>query len=350
MNRPAPGTIVSVPGDADERFISPRPSRWIRLFTAIAWLTTLALAACVLLRFFFHDGTYLLTWINAFTRYIYLPAYACLLFALWKRRRWLAVANVGIIVCHLWWLVPDYLPDRRFASTTTIGSSVATPESLRIYYANVRYRNEQRDAVWREIQEANPDIVILIECMGDWRESFRKSPLAAIYAYNSGLDQVTVENFVFAKSPPKSIRHDWITGRCVETIEFPLGTETFRVVGLHAPRPMSFRDNDYYGFWKRVTPMLLGERHPLIVVGDFNATQYSRVFADLKAGGLRSAHEDRARGYATTWPNGAIPIPPVRIDQAFLSDDVKCVGITEGRGTGSDHKPLVLDVEIGARR
>jgi endonuclease/exonuclease/phosphatase (EEP) superfamily protein YafD len=92
--------------------------------------------------------------------------------------------------------------------------------------------------------------------------------------------------------------------------------------------------------------MLLRERHPLVVVGDFNATQYSKVYAQLKAAGLRSAHEDRARGYASTWPNGTLPIPPIRIDQAFLSPDVDCRGITDGRGTGSDHKPLILDIEV----
>ena len=263
-----------------------------------------------LLRFYFHDATYVLTWINAFTRYVYLPAYGCLILALWRRRRWLAIANAGIIACHLWWLAPDFLPDRRFAAATTTDSSVAAPKSLRIFYANVRNRNHERDALWRKIEEADPDIVVLVEFMGDWRESFRKSPLAASYPHNSGLNQVTVDNFLFSKTPPKSIRHDWFAGRCVETAEFPLGADSLRVVGLHSPRPMGIYGNDYAGYWSRVVPMLLEERRPLVVVGDFNATQYSRVYADLKAGGLRSAHEDRARGYATTWPNGAVPAAP----------------------------------------
>jgi hypothetical protein len=93
----------------------------------------------------------------------------------------------------------------------------------------------------------------------------------------------------------------------------------------------------------------LEARHPLIVIGDFNATQNSRVYKDLKIGGLRSAHEDRGRGYVTTWPNGWSLIPPIRIDQAFLSADVTCQDITEGIGTGSDHKPLILDVQIVAQ-
>jgi endonuclease/exonuclease/phosphatase (EEP) superfamily protein YafD len=327
-----------------------RLSWWTWLLLAIAWLVTFALGAVVLLRIFFHDGTFLLTGINAFTWYVYLPAYGCLLVALWKRRRWLAAANVGIIGCHLWWLAPDFVPDRRFATTTaTVHPGIGAPPSLRIFFANVRTLNQERNAIWQEIEDRDPDIVVLVEAMWGWRDSFRKSSLPAAYPYNSGLDQVTVENFVFSKLPPKSIRDDWIAGRCVQTVEFPLGAETLHLVGLHAPRPMDLRDNIYADFWNRAMPMLLGERQPLVVIGDFNATQYSHVYQELKAAGLRSAHEDRGRGYATTWPNGTVPLPPIRIDQAFLSPDVTCLNISEGRGLGSDHKPLVLDIEIGRR-
>jgi endonuclease/exonuclease/phosphatase (EEP) superfamily protein YafD len=110
---------------------------------------------------------------------------------------------------------------------------------------------------------------------------------------------------------------------------------------------MNFHVNDYDGFWKEVVPLVLSEPHSLVVVGDCNATQYSLVYEQLKAGGLRSAHEDRGRGYATTWPNGTLPLPPIRIDQAFLSPEVACTSIAEGEGRGSDHKPLILDIEVG---
>jgi endonuclease/exonuclease/phosphatase (EEP) superfamily protein YafD len=350
MNRPAPSTIVPVAGDADERAISFRPSWWIRWLLAVAWLVTLALGACALLRLFFHDATYLLTWINAFTRYVYLPAYGCLLLALFTGRRWLAVANVGIIGCHLWWLAPDFLPDRRFAATTAAADPHAdVARSLRIFFANVRMRNRNFEDLWDEIDAINPDIVLLVEFPPEWREALKKSRLLTKYRYDTGLDQVVIPNIVFSKLPLESIRHDWVANRCVETVEVLLGATTLRVVGLHAPRPMHVADNDYEGYWSNVIPLLFDERHPQVVVGDFNATQYSRVYQELRAGGLRSAHEVCGRGYATTWPNGAVPLPPIRIDQAFLSPDVVCHGITEGRGLGSDHKPLILDIEISAR-
>jgi endonuclease/exonuclease/phosphatase (EEP) superfamily protein YafD len=83
-----------------------------------------------------------------------------------------------------------------------------------------------------------------------------------------------------------------------------------------------------------------------VVLGDFNSTQYSLVYHEITSLGLRSAHEDRGRGFATTWPNGENPLPPIRIDQAFLSPEVECLDIFEGIGRGSDHKPLILDIRV----
>jgi endonuclease/exonuclease/phosphatase (EEP) superfamily protein YafD len=61
---------------------------------------------------------------------------------------------------------------------------------------------------------------------------------------------------------------------------------------------------------------------------------------------MRSAHDDRGRGYATTWPNDKFWLPPIRIDQAFLSPDVACKRIVEGHGKGSDHRPIVVDLTV----
>jgi endonuclease/exonuclease/phosphatase (EEP) superfamily protein YafD len=85
---------------------------------------------------------------------------------------------------------------------------------------------------------------------------------------------------------------------------------------------------------------------PLIVVGDLNATQYSRVYQRLTGGRLRGAHEDRGRGYATTWPAGRYWAPSIRIDHALLSPGIECLNIDETTIPGSDHRGLILEVRI----
>src|SRR4051812_47060740 len=84
----------------DPYFDSESPTRGGlvgRLFYWFVWLVTLALFTFALLRLVDHDGEHFFIWLNAFTRYIYLPAYACLAWAVWKRRWILAAANIAIV-------------------------------------------------------------------------------------------------------------------------------------------------------------------------------------------------------------------------------------------------------------
>src|SRR6476620_10417260 len=60
------------------------------LASGMAWILTILLITVALLRLTYYDATNFLTCLNAFTRYVYLPAYACLAWAIWKHR-WVLV-------------------------------------------------------------------------------------------------------------------------------------------------------------------------------------------------------------------------------------------------------------------
>lgn len=325
-----------------------------RATRACIWFLTLALATIAILRVVYHDGTTALTCLNAFSRYIYLPAYVFLIYAMRKRLTWLAIVNVLIICCHIYWLAPDFMRDRRFETGSTSAGAADTdsPQShVRILFGNVWYLNPGVDAFLQEVNQANPDIIVLVEFPWTWREPFRDSPVMAPYRYGHGYKPWRFEQVVVYSRLPLLVESErTITDRVVEFLDVMVGDQALHLIGLHSPRPTYFRDDDYAGYWQELTPLILESPHPLVVIGDFNTTQNSRVYKELKHGGLRSAHEDRGRGYAVTWPNGTLPIPPIRIDQAFLSSDVVCHGIAEGVGAGSDHKPLILDVEVPRTR
>ncbi len=314
-----------------------------------AWIVSLSLLAVAALRILYHDGTYVLVWFNAFTRYVYLPAYVCLLFAAWQRRWRLALVSSAVVGCHLAWLAPDFVRDGRFdppASSVAVESAGTSP-TMRIFFANVREVNEEYPAMLEEITEANPDVIVLLEYGWGWHLTFKTSPVLAPYKYGSGHLQSHIGSVnVFSRLPLKSEMQSWVAGRPMHTIEVELGSQALRLIGLHAPRPMNFPQYNYYECWEEMMPLLLSQPGPLVIVGDFNATQHSSVYQQLTQHRLRSAHQDRGRGYATTWPNGYYLVPPIRIDQVFLSPEVECVSIREGIGHGSDHRPLVVDVRI----
>jgi endonuclease/exonuclease/phosphatase (EEP) superfamily protein YafD len=327
-----------------------QPTRLGRLVYWLACLITLSLVIIGLLRVFYHDGNYFLTCLNAFTRYIYLPAYVCLAWAIWKRYRFLALANLAIIALHLTLITPDFVRDRRFDRAASSATTTAAPSpTIRIFFANVRSMNTEHDAMLEEIKAADPDIIVFVEFTWLWHNAYVHSPTFAKYPYGGGFDNTRLGTVnVFSRMPLKGDRLDWFGGRGLQTIQIAVGDRTLHLIGLHAPRPMNLRDDDDYdAFWSRTIPRILREPGPLVVVGDFNATQFSEIYERLTADRMRSAHQDRGRGYAVTWPNGQWGIPSlIRIDQALISPEVECLNIREGEGRGSDHKPLILDVRI----
>ena len=319
-----------------------------------AWLVALALCAVAALRIFYHDGSFLLIWLNAFTRYVYLPAYACLAWSAWQRRWVLSAASALAVGCHLTWMAPDFLRDRRFdlpAGTTTAETASRSSRSVRIFFANVAASNLEHDAMLQEIAAANPDVIVLVEYSWPWHLAFKSAPVMRPYIHGTGHLQSHIGSVnVFSKLPLKKEMQNWVNSRAVHTIDLELDGDTLRIIGLHGPRPIDDPKYDYAGYWQKLVPLLTAEQGPVVVVGDFNATEHSRAYRQLKAGSLRSAHDDRGRGYATTWPNGQVWLPPIRIDQAFVSSEIECQRIVEGRGLGSDHKPLIVDVRIRNHR
>lgn len=326
--------------------------RWV--FYVAAWLSTLVLVIFAGLRIFDHDATHFLIWVNAFTRYVYLPAYACLAWALWRRRWVLALVNLLIVGLHVAWIAPDFVRDRRFDAPTRASANSATSEAthrVRIFFANVNGYSTEFDSMLQEIKAADPDIIILAEFTQIWHDAFVRSWVHEKYPYGRGIrpDYLGMAN-VFSRLPLKTeVEHVFAT-RVVRTIDIDVDGQTLRIVGVHAPRPVHMTGQDYEGYWTGALPFLLSQPEPVVIIGDFNVTQYSRVYQQLTAKRLRSAHEDRGRGYATSWPNGQHLLPPIRVDQAFMSPEIECLGIVEGKGLGSDHKPLILDFQLRAKR
>ncbi len=229
--------------------IAPSISRFERIFRVLIWLVTLSLLAVVALRVLDHDGFRLLIWLNAFTRYVYLPAYACLAWAVWKRRWILAVANVAVVVFHIGLLAPDFVRDRRFDQAGSTLTDAAAAPHVRIFFANVANLNDEHDAMLREIKQADPDVVVLAEFTWLWRAAFLRSPIIAAYPYGNGPTDVNYGTVnVFSRIPLKKQQQHSIAGRCIQAIEIPVGSQTLRIVGLHAPRPMNLPNYDYDGF------------------------------------------------------------------------------------------------------
>lgn len=319
-----------------------------RLLAALGWCVTIGLLAIAVLRITFHDEAVLLTWLNAFTLYLYLPAYVVLAFAAWTRRYALGLTSAAVIACHLTWIAPDFLPARSYSSSSGTASAASPP--VRIFYANTHGGyNRDVESVLGEALADDPDVIILSELDPVWIRQLLPQQAALLKAYPYGTDlkhRNSGDMCIFSRLPVRRMEQIHYQWRCSLVVDVSAGDQWLRVVAVHSPRPTFQVRDSYYEFWDQLEPIVGRPQGPLVLIGDCNATQHSRIYEQLGADGLRSAHEDRGRGYATTWPNGFLPVPPIRIDQAFLSPDVECTSVREGIGAKSDHKPLILDVRV----
>ncbi|MEX0939507.1 MAG: endonuclease/exonuclease/phosphatase family protein [Pirellulales bacterium] len=304
------------------------------------WRVTAVLAILALLRIVAHDATLLLVWVNSFTLYVYLPAYAVLLCALVLRRKRLAVVAAGIVACHLAWVGPGFLP------AGSLPPHLADAPTIRIVSANVLFSNDQHEALIAEIDRHEPDVFVLIEYAHPWREALRGQSMFKRFPHR--IESPRADAFgiaMFSKVPLTDARIWTIEGLPVARARVRLGGRDVEIFGIHPPPPKrSAQLRQSTAFWEVLRAELKGLPHPVIVVGDFNATVYSHAYGQLLADGLVSAHQQRGRGFATSWPNGQTLIPPIRIDHAMFAPELACVRVCEGRGAGSDHKPIIVDI------
>jgi endonuclease/exonuclease/phosphatase (EEP) superfamily protein YafD len=123
----------------------------------------------------------------------------------------------------------------------------------------------------------------------------------------------------------------------------------FSVLALHPPTPMRpdkfrFRNAQFAAAAKRMRETA----GPKILIGDLNATPWSPYYQDL----VRDSGLHDARVGEGVWPTWPMPMPSllrIPLDHCLTSDDVRVESIRTGERTGSDHRPIVVDVAIGER-
>ncbi len=121
----------------------------------------------------------------------------------------------------------------------------------------------------------------------------------------------------------------------------------FVVAGVHTPTPLLPKN------FRRRNEIVLDVADALgesvsngragVLVGDFNAVSWSGLLRSLHGrGGARISY-----GWRSSW-NSSFPILGLPIDQVFVFGDARA-SVRVGEGIGSDHFPLIVDVELSPR-
>ncbi|NNE25706.1 MAG: endonuclease, partial [Saprospiraceae bacterium] len=252
------------------------------------------------------------------------------------------------LVCSIIYCVSSIWPFS-FLGKKEIQSSTGDGDNLRILIFNVYQHNSEYEDVIGGLKEAEADIIMLSETDRAWRNKL--AVLEESYPHvSSGLREDTYGLIIFSRLPfLKSTIHHLVRDD-VPSIEISLRYNDNEIIlwMLHPKPPVPgellyagpkdrelYRAAEYINSVKASTSIIVG--------GDLNDVAWSKA-TQYFTRSTRLGDPRKGRGLYPTFPSWwPIKIP---IDQIFFSKDIKLIKMDCLEAMGSDHHPLVVDLEL----
>jgi endonuclease/exonuclease/phosphatase (EEP) superfamily protein YafD len=304
-------------------------------------------------------------WLGALN--LYLPQ------ALWAAPAALLLA-AALLADRAWsWLPALYLVwvlgpimGLRWAPKPPPGSSPA----VRVLTCNIKYGLRDSADLLNDINRYRPQVVMLQDA-----EGFLAGPLGRFFRHWQVRDY---GQFVIASRlplAPAEVR--WVatsTGRhAFLSCRMKLGAATVTLFNVHFQSPRdslnAFRTTGSGGWHpldaiqdlegnaavrldqaRALRDLVQGEPGPVIIAGDLNSPDPSRVCATLREAGLQDAFNAGGRGYGYTYGHFLLMhrlpwlhLSWMRIDHIMASAQLRAARCWVGTGKASDHRPVIAD-------
>ena len=217
---------------------------------------------------------------------------------------------------------------------------LANEKLLRVAHFNSYKNNFDYGAIATEVLRLNADVVSLVEMSPEKMQAVLPRLKAKYpYIYDCGGGQIC--DMAIASIYPileKDGKDAWIGA---PYIRVSLGGEMagLTVVGVHTTRfPYS---RFQLGQVRELLKTLEANSGDLLVMGDFNATPFSRVTTTLEQGANLTRLTE-----LPTWPT-YVQLPQLAIDHIFASKAFRVVGNEQiGESSGSDHFPILMTLAL----
>jgi endonuclease/exonuclease/phosphatase (EEP) superfamily protein YafD len=322
----------------------------------LAWLYTSLMAAWFWLRLWFGDQLWWLALISAFAPFLFVPMPGFVALAYAWRRRMLWLATLLPLVLFLWLYGSYFLP--------ALPLSPATP-TFTVMSFNIWGGSRLPETARIILENGSPDVVALQELRPRMAELLLQE-VGHLYPYQlistSGRGN---GNGILSRYPLKEIPLPadllGFHGE-IRLVEIEVDEQTITLYNVHPRstnvlallrqrRILSSFVNLTFDLrtqqFKKVMTHVRNHSGPVLVVGDFNSTEQSDVYA-LLSQHLTDAHQAVGWGFGHTFPayQGRfrnIPIYPrlVRLDMIFYSEHFWAVRSWVGKTGGeSDHLPI----------
>ena len=264
-----------------------------------------------------------------------LTSATCLLWVLllaWRRRWGWAALLLGAVLGEL-----------RSASWATPPQPTGEQAVPSLYYANVLRVNADPSGVATQIQETDPDLVLLLEVDREWLEAL--APTLEAYPFRTELP--LDNNFgmaLYSRHPMETQTLELGPMLALEMpavraeIQSPAGPLV--LYGVHTAPPANGEFSAHRDLQlQELGGLLTAERLPVMVAGDLNASLATPALSAL----IQEAHLSSPGSIrAGSWPAGFPAVARIRIDHVLLGPGLGAVALEVGGLNGSDHRPLVL--------
>jgi endonuclease/exonuclease/phosphatase (EEP) superfamily protein YafD len=232
---------------------------------------------------------------------------------------------------HVMWVSED-LPQQR----------------LSLMIANVYQYNRNSAGCLREIQKADPDIVVLLETDQWWEEQTAELEKLYPYTVKEPLEN-TYGMLLFSRLELISPEVKYLVEAGIPSIHTKLRMKNGQLVQLFALHPTPPVPNENPRSTERDKELLLVAdlakecELPVIVIGDLNDVAWSyttELF--LKMSGLLDPR--RGRGFYNSF-HAHYPFLRFPLDHAFISTDFKIRSMRRLKNFSSDHFPIFLHLQ-----
>lgn len=246
---------------------------------------------------------------------------------------------------HMLPYLPVYPVQVKAAESQNASSS--DDGTVRLVISNVEEENEQYEVWMWTIEEAEPDILVVVEVDERWVQAtdrlLKKYPYRVIHPQNNWYGMM-----MLSRLPIESHELRFLVQDDVPSIDafIRLKDRTLvRVVAVHPRPPEPIRGNDSTARDAELTlwgQELAREKRPVIIGGDLNDVAWSpttRLF--LRTSGLLDPR--RGRGFFNTF-NAKHFFIRFPVDHVFVSAHFAIRSIERLPFVGSDHFPMRIDL------
>lgn len=231
--------------------------------------------------------------------------------------------------------------------------------NLRVMSANLLFDNTDRSRFPREVSALSPDIIVVQEAIPPWQEVLKALPG---YPYVIGPQFMRWNGVVVLSRLPASgqilgdqtILKMKLGGGRPLRVEIPRpGGKPLILFAIHPPTPRTFLGWERRNLYLAYIASLIAAEPPgtdIIVAGDWNTPVWSRFYDRFLAQTGLKTTDAKLVPHATRFFR-EYDLPAFlgsSVDHIAISKGIKLAAFRTGNDVGSDHLPVIADLEVPA--